>query len=91
MARAYYYRPIKYTVQDHSGAGVLTTAISAEINVVNISTTVDCYFKVEGTAASKDGMLLSADGNITIKVSPSDTISAYATGAGQISVTEMSE
>ena len=91
MARVYYYSPIKYTVQDHSGAGVLTTAISAEINVVNISTTVDCYFKVEGTAASKDGMLLSADGDITIKVSPSDTISAYATGAGQISVTEMSE
>jgi len=91
MARVYYYRPIKYTVQDHSGAGVLTTAISAEINVVNISTTVDCYFKVEGTAATKNGMLLSADSNITIKVSPSDTISAYATGAGQISVTEMSE
>ena len=91
MAREYYYITIKYTVQDHSGAGVITTAISAEINVVNISTTVDCYFKVEGTAASKDGMLLSADGNITIKVSPSDTISAYATGAGQISVTEMSE
>jgi len=60
-------------------------------SVVNISTTVDCYFKVEGTAATKNGMLLSADGNITIKVSPSDTISAYATGAGQISVTEMSE
>ena len=90
MARTYQYRPNKYTVQDHSGAGVLTTAISADVYLVHISTSVDAYIKLEGTAASKDGMLLSADDSITMKTSPSDTVSAYATGAGQISVTELS-
>ena len=90
MARTYQYRPIKYTVQDHSGAGVLTTAISADVYLVYISTTVACYIKLEGTAANKNGMLSSANDSITMKTSPSDTVSAYATGAGQISVTEMS-
>tara|TARA_R110002012_G_scaffold35282_2_gene101002 strand:- start:945 stop:1055 length:111 start_codon:yes stop_codon:yes gene_type:complete len=35
-------------------------------------------------------MLLSANDSITMKCSPSDVVSAYAIGAGQISVTEMS-
>jgi len=74
MAHTYQYRPFSYAVQDHSGAGVLTTAIGADVNIVHISTTVAAYIKLEGTAAN----------------SPSDVVSAYATGAGQISVTEMS-
>ena len=90
MARTYQYRPIKYTVQDHSGAGVLATAISADVYLVHLSTSVDAYIKLEGTAANKDGLLLSANDSITMKTSPSDSVSAYATGAGQISVTEMS-
>lgn len=90
MAHTYQYRPIKYTVQDHSGAGQMATAISADVYLVHVSTTVDAYIKLEGTAANKDGLLLSADDSITLKTSPSDSVSAYATAAGQISVTEMS-
>lgn len=90
MAHTYQYRPFSYAVQDHSGAGVLTTAIGADVNIVHISTTVAAYIKLEGTAANKNGMLLSANDSITMKCSPSDVVSAYATGAGQISVTEMS-
>ena len=37
MARTYQYRPIKYTVQDHSGAWQIATAISADVYLVHVS------------------------------------------------------
>lgn len=65
-------------------AGVITNAVSAGVNLVDISVSTDAYiaFGIAPTATAANYLLRAIDGNKTFKIAAGEKVSALQLAAG---------